>query len=152
MAKLGRKTKLTPERREIIMDALSKGMTMKDTCALADISAATFLSWKETNPKFKQEVDEAKPKHFRKLMEILEFPTEVYRDAMIKYQKGELTIAQMDGLRNVSKQAMENAKWQAARMHGLIEKQYLETAETNKDPYTIMIEAIDNGGSASEDD
>ena len=151
MAKRGAKSKLTAERRKIILDALCNGLTYKDACALADISVSTLTEWRKTHPDFNREIEETKPKHLQSLMEILQFPAEVYRDAMQKYRDGEMTIAKIDELRNVSKQAMENAKWQAARIHGLIEKQYIETAEDNKDPYTIMNMAIDSGGKSEDD-
>ncbi len=152
MAKRGAKSKLTVERRKIILDAISSGLTFKDSCASVGISVSTFRYWCEAHNDFNKEVEEAKVKHLSSLMDILQFPIEVYRNAMQKYREGQMTEAGLEDIRTTMKLAVDNAKWQAARIHGIIEKQYIETAEAQKDPYTIMNEAIDSGGKPSEDD
>ena len=43
----GRKTKLTPEVQEIIVDGINAGLTLVLTCARAGVTYATFYRWLE---------------------------------------------------------------------------------------------------------
>ena len=43
----GRKTKLTPEVQEIIVDGINAGLTLVLTCARAGVTTATFYNWLE---------------------------------------------------------------------------------------------------------
>ena len=43
----GRKTKLTPEVQEIIVDGINAGLTFGLTCARAGVNPATFYRWLE---------------------------------------------------------------------------------------------------------
>ena len=43
----GRKTKLTPEVQEIIVDGINAGLTLGLTCARAGVTPATFYNWLE---------------------------------------------------------------------------------------------------------
>ena len=43
----GRKTKLTPEVQEIIVDGINAGLTLGLTCARAGVARSTFYDWLE---------------------------------------------------------------------------------------------------------
>ena len=43
----GRKTKLTPEVQELIVDGINAGLTLGLTCARAGVNPATFYRWLE---------------------------------------------------------------------------------------------------------
>lgn len=47
MAKLGRKTKLTPELQKKVCEIIKAGNYAKTACILAGISESTFYSWKK---------------------------------------------------------------------------------------------------------
>jgi len=58
----GRKSKLTPELTQEIVDNLTLGCTVRDCCELAGIGERTFYDWFERNPQFSQAVTQAQAK------------------------------------------------------------------------------------------
>jgi hypothetical protein len=50
----------TPENREIILKALSYGMSQEDACRVAGISKAPFFIWKKEDPEFAEEVRQSR--------------------------------------------------------------------------------------------
>jgi transposase len=48
---MGRRSKLTPEVRDALIEALSKGATYKVACALAGVSVSAFMKWKRKGEK-----------------------------------------------------------------------------------------------------
>lgn len=56
MAKVGRKTKKTPDNKKTIIGHLSIGHTDVDACALTGISTSVFYEWIETNKEFSEAV------------------------------------------------------------------------------------------------
>ena len=63
--------KLTPERSQIILEALENGMTQRDASLLAGISEDTLCLWKRTNSDFSEQMGQSVIKYKRKLMDII---------------------------------------------------------------------------------
>lgn len=60
MAKVGRKSKYTPEIHNEIVKALSTGVSIKDTCAYAGITHETFIQWTIKYPEFSEATTRAR--------------------------------------------------------------------------------------------
>lgn len=63
--------KLTPEREQIILEALENGMTQRDASMLAGISEDTLCLWKRTNSEFSERMGQSVIKYKRKLMDTI---------------------------------------------------------------------------------
>ncbi len=63
--------KLTPERSQVILEALENGMTQRDASMLAGISEDTLCLWKRTNSDFSEQMGQSVIKYKRKLMDII---------------------------------------------------------------------------------
>ena len=63
--------KFTPERQEIILEALENGMTQRDASMLAGISEDTLCLWKRTNSDFSEQMGRSVIKYKRKLMDTI---------------------------------------------------------------------------------
>lgn len=50
-------SKYTDERRQIIHEAIRKGLPDKDAAALADITPKTFYAWRNKHPEFRADID-----------------------------------------------------------------------------------------------
>ena len=57
--KMGRKSKFTDERKNIICQLLSEGMTKKGASRIAGIAQSTFYAWVSDMPEFSEEVKRA---------------------------------------------------------------------------------------------
>ena len=68
----GRPTKCTPENAAIICAAISRGLPMIHACRVAGISYATFCAWRDRDPKFVEQIDEAKANGVSSRLAIIE--------------------------------------------------------------------------------
>lgn len=59
MARIGRKTKYTPETVNEICKAIREGSTQNDAACLAGITTTTFHEWINTKPEFSEAVEKA---------------------------------------------------------------------------------------------
>ena len=60
MAQRGRQAKYTPERVQIICDAIERGETNETAAKIGGIHVATFCEWQNTKPEFAEAVKRAK--------------------------------------------------------------------------------------------
>lgn len=60
-SKVGRKSKLTPELQQEIVDNLTLGCTVRDVCELAGISQETYFQWVK-KPEFSEAITQAQAK------------------------------------------------------------------------------------------
>lgn len=60
MAKIGRKTKLTPELQEEIIKYIEAGNYAKDACKAVGIGRSTYYYWKEQGEKAEKKLEEGK--------------------------------------------------------------------------------------------
>ncbi len=58
----GRKSKLTPELQQEIVDNLTLGCTVRDVCELAGLVESTFYRWCEEKKEFSEAVTQAQAK------------------------------------------------------------------------------------------
>ncbi len=64
--------KMTPERVQIILEALGDGMTQRDASMLAGISEDTLCIWKRTNSEFSEQMGQKAIEYKRKMMKRIE--------------------------------------------------------------------------------
>lgn len=64
--------KMTPERVQIILEALGDGMTQRDASMLAGISEDTLCIWKRTNSEFSEQMGQKAIEYKQKLMKRIE--------------------------------------------------------------------------------
>ena len=100
----GRRTKLTPERQQIIVESLRLGMWAKDACARASVDPSTFYRWMQRGE------NEARGIH------------RDFRDA-VKAADAECQLRALA----VIQRAARDSTWQAAawlleRRHGFVRK------------------------------
>lgn len=62
----GRKPKLTPERIDAICKTLAETGSDRITYETHSISAKSFYEWQNTNPEFKQKIDQARQAFYQK--------------------------------------------------------------------------------------
>lgn len=53
----GRPTKRTPERENLLLLAIAKGLPLKAACKLAGLGFTTFNGWREEDPFFAQKIE-----------------------------------------------------------------------------------------------
>jgi hypothetical protein len=56
---MARASKLTPKRRQVILDTLSQGLSIKAACEAARIARYTYYEWREQHPDFAKDCDDA---------------------------------------------------------------------------------------------
>ncbi len=60
--------KLTPERSQIILEALEDGMTQRDASMLAGISEDTLCLWKRNNSDFSEQMAQSVIRYKQKIL------------------------------------------------------------------------------------
>lgn len=63
---------MTPERVEIILEALGNGATQRDASMLAGISEDTLCIWKRTNSEFSEQIAQKVIEYKQRLMQKIE--------------------------------------------------------------------------------
>lgn len=71
MAKTNKEYKMTPERVQIILEALGNGMTQRDASLLAGISEDTLCLWKRTNSEFSEQMGQKVIEYKQRLLEVI---------------------------------------------------------------------------------
>ncbi len=68
MSTITKPYKLTPERSQIILEALEDGMTQRDASMLAGISEDTLCLWKRNNSDFSEQMAQSVIKYKQKIL------------------------------------------------------------------------------------
>ena len=72
MQKTHKEYKMTPERVQIILEAIGNGMTQRDASLLACISEDTLCLWKRNNSEFSEQMGQKLIEYKQKLMKNIE--------------------------------------------------------------------------------
>ena len=71
MAKVGRKTKYTKARVDLILEALEAGMSIAGACQVVSIYPSTFYTWQKEHVRFSEQVLEAQAGAERKAIDLV---------------------------------------------------------------------------------
>lgn len=142
MAKRGAKCKLTPQRRAKIYKCLEDGLTDKATCAICGINQDTFYCWIKEKSEFSEAV------HKKRQSAEQELYNELKEIATQKIPLSELTMKDRQAIVPLINTKARTLEWMLTHRYSdsYAERVIQEERTEQKDPYTIMIEAIDSGG------
>ena len=71
MQKTHKEYKMTPERVQIILEAIGNGMTQRDASMLASISEDTLCLWKRNNSEFSEQMGQKVIEYKQRLLEVI---------------------------------------------------------------------------------